>query len=518
MRINIIGAGLAGLSAAITLAENGVKSNLISSMQSERAQSVMAEGGINACLNTMGEDDAVENHIEDTIRGGVNLADKSAVQGLCESAPEIVKNFYNLGVPFQTNENGIVQRNFGGQKKKRTAFVKSSTGKMLMTALIDAARRYEAEGIIKRYPHHVLRQLHIQDNKCQGATVSDTHTGESISFFGSVILASGGMNGLFDGLTTGTTQNTADVTAMCLENGVELANLEFIQYHPTTIAIPGKRLLISEAARGEGGRLFVNRNGKPWYFMEEKYPELKNLMPRDVVSAEIVEVTSMPECENQVYLDMTGIDKKVWKTRLSDLREQVIHYLALDPMKKPIPVSPGIHYFMGGIWVDSEHHTSAENLYAAGECACQYHGANRLGGNSLLGAVYGGKVAALTVLKEYNKPEIATELKDLKPYSEVTPLFRNSVSQLLGSHLRILRSEDDLNKALDELDLLKNKAANPAEIRLLNLAKATVNCALFRKESRGAHRRTDYPETNPNCQKQTIVKNTKVFFREINQL
>ena len=518
MRINIIGAGLAGLSAAITLAENGVKSNLISSMQSERAQSVMAEGGINACLNTMDEDDAVENHIEDTIRGGVNLADKIAVRGLCENAPKIVKNFYNLGVPFQTNENGIVQRNFGGQKKKRTAFVKSSTGKMLMTALIDAARRYEAEGIIKRYPHHVLQALHIQDDKCKGATVSDTHTGESISFFGSVILASGGMNGLFDGLTTGTTQNTADVTAMCLENGVELANLEFIQYHPTTIAIPGKRLLISEAARGEGGRLFVNRNGKPWYFMEEKYPELKNLMPRDVVSAEIVEVTSMHECEDQVYLDMTGIDKKVWKTRLSDLREQVLHYLALDPMKKPIPVSPGIHYFMGGIWVDSEHHTSAENLYAAGECACQYHGANRLGGNSLLGAVYGGKVAALTAMKENGKQEVPAELKRVQPYSEVTPLFRNSVSQILGSHLRILRSEDDLNKALDELDLLKNKAANPAEIRLLGLAKATVNCALFRKESRGAHRRTDYPETNPDCQKQTVVQNTEVFFREINQL
>jgi succinate dehydrogenase / fumarate reductase flavoprotein subunit len=283
-------------------------------MQSERAQSVMAEGGINACLNTMDEDDAVENHIEDTIRGGVNLADKIAVRGLCENAPKIVKNFYNLGVPFQTNENGIVQRNFGGQKKKRTAFVKSSTGKMLMTALIDAARRYEAEGIIKRYPHHVLQALHIQDDKCKGATVSDTHTGESISFFGSVILASGGMNGLFDGLTTGTTQNTADVTAMCLENGVELANLEFIQYHPTTIAIPGERLLISEAARGEGGRLFVVKNGAPWYFMEEKYPELKNLMPRDVVSAEMVAVTSMPECENQVYLDMTALDKSVWKT------------------------------------------------------------------------------------------------------------------------------------------------------------------------------------------------------------
>ena len=517
MRINIIGAGLAGLSAAITLAENGVKSNLISSMQSERAQSVMAEGGINACLNTMGEDDTVENHIEDTMRGGVDLADNKAVRGLCENAPEIVKEFYKLGVPFQTNENGIVQRNFGGQKKKRTAFVKSSTGKMLMTALIDAVRRYEIEGVIKRYPHHVLQQLHIRDNKCHGVTVHDTHTGESVTFGGSVILASGGMNGLFSGLTTGTTQNTADVTAMCLENGVELANLEFVQYHPTTISIPGKRLLISEAARGEGGRLFVVKNGEPWYFMEEKYPELKNLMPRDVVSAEMVEVTSTPECENQVYLDMTGLDKSVWKSRLSDLQEQVLHYLALDPAKKPVPVSPGIHYFMGGIWVDTEHRTSAQNLYAAGECACQYHGANRLGGNSLLGAVYGGKVAARTAMKE-SAPDKQTERKNVQPYVEASPAFRDSVSQILGNHLRILRSENDLNQALAELDLLQNKAANPAEIRLLALAKAMVNGALYRKESRGAHRRTDYPVINPDCQKQTIVKNTKVFYREINQL
>lgn len=515
MRINIIGAGLAGLSAAITLAENGVKSNLISSMQSERAQSVMAEGGINACLNTMGEDDTVENHIEDTLRGGVSLAGNSAVRGLCENAPEIVKYFYQLGVPFQTNENGIVQRNFGGQKKKRTAFVKSSTGKMLMTALIDAVRRYEAEGVVKRYPHHVLQQLHVRDNRCQGVTVTDTHTGESITFGGSVILASGGMNGLFSGLTTGTTQNTADVTAMCLENGVELANLEFIQYHPTTIAIPGKRLLISEAARGEGGRLFVNQNGRPWYFMEEKYPELKNLMPRDVVSAEMVEVTSMPACENQVYLDMTGIDKKVWKSRLSDLWEQVMHYLALDPAKKPIPVSPGIHYFMGGIWVDTKHHTSVEQLYAAGECACQYHGANRLGGNSLLGAVYGGKIAAATAMQAHAKREASTEIKRVQPYAEVSPVFRDSVSAVLGSHLKILRDENSLNQALKELDSLEAKAANPAEIRLLHLAKATVDCALFRKESRGAHRRTDYPKTNPDCQKQTIIKNTKVFYREI---
>ncbi len=518
MSITIIGAGLAGLSAAHTLAQNGIACTLVSAQASERAQSVMAEGGINACLNTMGENDSIDNHIEDTLRGGVGLADRRSVRGLCESAPAIVREFHALGVPFPTNENGIVQRHFGGQKKKRTAFVKSSTGKMLMTALIDAVRRYEAEGLVRRYPHHMLQQLHIRNNCCQGATVFDTYTGESLTLGGSVILASGGMNGLFWGLTTGTTQNTADVTAMCLESGVELANLEFIQYHPTTIAISGKRLLISEAARGEGGRLFVRKNGKPWYFMEEKYPELKNLMPRDVVSAEMVEVTAMPECEAQVYLDMTGIDKTAWKSRLSDLREQVLHYLTLDPVKTPVPVSPGIHYFMGGIWVDAQHRTSAENLYAAGECACRYHGANRLGGNSLLGAVYGGKIAAMTALKEADLKNLPAAPKDAQSYTEVSPAFRAAVSRILGDRLKILRSENDLRQALTELASLESKAANPAETRLLSLAKATVSCALFRKESRGAHRRTDYPATDSACQKQTVVQRTNVFFREIDEL
>ena len=519
MSITIIGAGLAGLSAALTLAEQGVACDLVSAQASERAQSVMAEGGVNACLDTMGENDSIEAHFEDTMRGGVYLADPNAVWGLCKNAPEIVKKLYELGVPFPVNEKGIVQRSFGGQRKKRTAFVKSSTGKMLMTALIDEVRKYEARGLITRLPHHRVQSLHIKNGACSGVTVTDLYTDEAIPLTGSVILACGGMNGLFEGMTTGTTQNTAELAALCLENGVELADLEFIQYHPTTIGISGKRLLISEAARGEGGRLFVYRNGKPWCFMEEKYPELKNLMPRDVVSAEMVSVVNMPDCGDQVFLDMTGIDRDVWKKRLSDLREQVMHYLDIDPVGQPVPVSPGIHYFMGGIWTDEAHRTSVRSLYAAGECACQYHGANRLGGNSLLGAVYGGKTAALTAMSENKKTENpAAVLERPEPYTEASPRFRTSVSLILAKHLTILRNENDLKKALRELDLLEERAENPAEKRLLRLAQATVGCALFRRESRGSHRRTDCPETEPACRKQTVVKHREIFYRDIPEL
>ena len=521
MSINIIGAGLAGLSAALTLAEHGIKSNLISAQQSERAQSVMAEGGINACLNTMGESDKIKYHYEDTMRGGVFLSDPNSVKGLCEAAPSIVKKFERLGVPFEYNRNGIIQRNFGGQKKKRTAYVKSSTGKMLMTALIDEVRKYEAQGLVTRYANHRFLRLIINDNRCCGAVIQNIYTNEILTFGGSVILATGGLNGLFDGLTTGTTQNTSDAAAAVFAQGVELANLEMIQYHPTTIQIQGKRLLISEAARGEGGRLFIKRNGKPWYFMEEKYPELKNLMPRDVVSAEMVTVTALPECDKQVYLDMTGIEKTVWKTRLSDLREQCVHYLSLDPAKEPIPVSPGIHYFMGGIRVDAEHRTSMENLYASGECACQYHGANRLGGNSLLGAVYGGQVAAQTVMteaKEYDKKAEKTEANT----AEASPAFVREIREILYRALPIIRNESNMNNALSELNALRNTADNQTEINRANLALAVVQSAIGRRESRGAHKRADYPERDDNkFKKQTVarLKNGKVdiSFKEIGE-
>ena len=501
-RIKIIGAGLAGLSAAITLAEKGYKSTLISLQPSERAQSVMAEGGINGASNTMGENDSPAQHAADTLKAGVDLADPAAVQDLAEHAPEIHQWLVNLGAPLHRKDGKLILRNFGGQKKKRTAYAQSSTGKVLMTALIDECRKYEASGVIHRLSHHEFLSLILREERCEGVWVRDSYTGASFALTGPVIFAAGGLNGFFPGMTTGTTANSGDAAAILFSQGVAFANLEFIQYHPTTVRIPGKRMLISEAARGEGGRLFIYRNGTPWYFMEEKYPELGNLMPRDVVSREMFRLTR--ESGEQVYLDLCGLSRQTWKEKLADLREEIQYYLALDPAKEPVPVSPGIHYFMGGIHVDRDHRTNLPGLYAAGECACQYHGANRLGGNSTLGAIYGGMTASKTAAAE-QEPVSAEIPADSEPsWLPNLPVFANRLRDVLLSGLGILRDENSLNAALEQLERLPRSENSTDEIRRL-LGRAMLLSARERRESRGAHTRTDFPQRDDEQFRKTTV-------------
>lgn len=514
-QVLIIGAGLAGLSAAVSLAEQNMESCLISLQPSERAQSVLAEGGINAAMNVMGESDTTEEHFADTMRGGLQLADPEAVRGLTENAPQIVRYLSELGVPFMMEGSRLVQRNFGGQKKKRTAFCKSSTGKALMTAMIDRARRFEGT-LIRRYSHHGLEELILREGICTGVRIRDLWTDGTTSLFGPVILAFGGPNGLFPGCTTGTTANDASGLAQVFSQGVELANLEFIQFHPTTAAISGKRLLISEAARGEGGRLFTMRGGERWYFMEDLYPELGNLMPRDVISREMARIMKDPECGGPIYLDMTGLSADIWKKKLPDLREEIRHYLSVDPAKTPVPVSPGIHFFMGGIRTDPQHRTNIPGLYAAGECACQYHGANRLGGNSLLGALYGGRVAARTAAAGDcpEMPEEAAQTRNTEacrpqtgPAQEQAPEVTEQTGRILMQAMGIVRHSEELKRGYEELQRLLQRNTSAPDVRRIRLAQAVILSALFRKESRGAHQRTDFPDRDDqNFLRQTIAR------------
>ncbi len=432
----IVGAGLAGLSAALTAVKNGWTVKLVSSLASERAQSVMAEGGINAALNTKGEEDSPEQHYTDTLTAACGLADPNAVWGMTQAASELVRSLHHLGVQFNvTDDDELDLRNFGGQKKKRTAFAQSDTGKQLMTALIDAVRREESAGTVERFPHHKFRTLLLSGNICGGCTVQDSYTGELLRFVcDAVLIATGGLHGLF-GDTTGSLANTGEVTAELFRLGVPMANLEMIQYHPTTVELGEKRMLLSEAARGEGGRLFALRNGKPWYFMEEKYPELGNLMPRDITAREVWTVSR----DYEVFLDMTELPKEVMEHKLAGLVDDCQTYLHKDIRKEPIPILPGIHYFMGGIQVDERHRTSMRNLYAAGECCAQYHGANRLGGNSLLGAIYGGQIAAETACREtVSSPNMPCAEESLLP--ELSPDAQMQIfvkSETAGSSIDI---------------------------------------------------------------------------------
>ena len=555
--VNIVGAGLAGLSAAMTFVREGVRIRLISFQPSERAQSNLAEGGINAALNVMGEQDTIREHFLDTMKGGCELADPNMVRNLTQAAPGLVKEMDLLGVPFYREQGRMIQRNFGGQKKKRTAYAKSSTGKMLMAALIDAVRRYEAAGLVTRYPHHRFERLVLDRGAVTGVVICDRFRKKRIRLEGAVLMACGGMNGLFAGETTGTTANTADAQAELLAQGIEFSNLEFLQYHPTTVSITGKRLLISEAARGEGGRLFCyekepdmpeagktgagGERGRRIYFLEDKYGERGNLMPRDVISREMVLLGK------QVYLDLTGLSRETWAVRLSDLREEIIHYLGVDPAREYVPVSPGIHYFMGGILVDEQHRTNLSGLYAAGECACAYHGANRLGGNSLLGAIFGGRKAALSMMADGRlaadgsgeaAAEGRTRVQELPEAGAVTGegngaqdhrtgtegkeenQIRGKITQILMEGMAPLRDQRTLESALKKLDALAEASEASACLKqTMLLARAFLLSALARRESRGAHTRLDYPETDADLQKNTVVScadgQIRISFRRI---
>lgn len=489
----IIGCGVAGLSAALQLARKSACTvHLVSDMMSERSQSCLAEGGINAAI---GPGDSAELHCEETMKTGCGLADTEALTAMVSAAPDIIRELDEWGVPFVKRTNHSVSvRRMGGQTCARTAYTENGIGRQIMDVLIQQARKYESEGKILCYVNWTFRALAKQDGCVCGAWLEHLDTREMRFVPGQVIMACGGLNGFF-GNATGSTVNTGIAAALLFADGVLFSNLEFIQFHPTTLRLKGKNLLISESARSDGGRLFVLRDGKPYYFMEEKYPELGNLMPRDVVSRE--------ECilikhGAQVYLDLRGLPAKTYETTLAGIVSDCILFAGIDPKKEPIPVEPGIHYFMGGIQVDKHHRSPVKGLYAAGECACQYHGANRLGGNSLLGAIHGGKTAAEAVLRsEFSIPNGSFEGKPPVPLRH----FRmEPLQSVMRAAMGLERSKGQLENALDAVE----KMSVPDEVRLFS--RAILLSALNRTESRGSHFRSDYPNCDPAMRKSSVVQ------------
>lgn len=505
----IIGSGLSGLNCALELAENGICSSLVSPYPSERAQSVMAAGGINAAF---GKDDSCEQHAEDTLKSGGNIAGTKAVSALCSSAPEIVNRLERLGVVFSRDEKGdVALRAFGGQSCNRTAYAGSSTGKQIMSALIREARKYECAGTITRMLGRRFHSALIRDKKCYGALLYNEKTFKMETVYAdAVVIATGGQNLLF-GKTTGSTQCDGYVAAKLYEQGARLKNLEFIQYHPTTVETPQKRILISEAARGEGGRLYYMDGDRRVYFMEELYGERGNLMPRDVVAKCIYDAPS------QVYLDIAFLGEKLIDSRLPEVKEVCGKYAGIDITKESVPVYPSVHFFMGGIAVDGKHQTSIDRLYAVGECASRYHGANRLGGNSLLSAIFSGQTAAKAICdlpEPDNVPDFSAYISQQEAALETmfnsksrfsAVYIRNEIAKLMNSCLGITRTHEKLVEGIESVDYylsIGDKLTYDSDVSpyvayslrpMLLLARAILTSALERRETRGAHIRQDYP-------------------------
>jgi succinate dehydrogenase / fumarate reductase flavoprotein subunit len=455
-RVVVVGGGLAGLMTVIKLCEAGVPVDLFSLVPVKRSHSVCAQGGINASVNTKGEGDSPQVHLEETVYGGDFLANQPPVKGMCDAAPSIVFMLDRMGVPFNRTPEGLLDfRRFGGTLFHRTAFAGATTGQQLLYALDEQVRRWETVDVEddkgERVPGaKMVRKLEwwdvlglVLDDEgiCRGIVAQDLKTMAIESFPGdAVCLATGGC-GIVFGRSTNSVINTGTAASAAYQQGACYANGEFIQVHPTAIPGADKLRLISESVRGEGGRVWVPRDLKERrsgrdvpesareYFLEDKYPGYGNLVPRDIASRELFKKCfhekrgvfnlASGKNENEVYLDVTHLPREVLHKKLAGVLEIYEKFVGEDPYVNPMRVFPAVHYSMGGLWVDFDRAangslvmgsprnqaTSIPGLYACGEVEYQYHGANRLGANSLLSCLWGGMVTG---------PAIATYRKNVQ--------------------------------------------------------------------------------------------------------
>jgi len=549
-KIIIVGGGLAGLMAAIKVCEKGIPVSIFSVIPCKRSHSVCAQGGINAALNTKGEGDSIDQHIFDTVYGGDFLGDQEAIKELCENAPGIAYMFDRMGVMFnRTPEGRIDLRLFGGVRHRRTLFAGATTGQQLMYALDEQVRKFEAKGLVKKYEYwEFLSLVKDNDGRVRGITAIDLNSLKTEVFKAdAVIMCTGGFGQLY-GCATNSTHCNGSAASVCYQQGAFFANPEFVQFHPTAIQGEDKRRLISEAVRGEGGRIWTYKDGKPWYFLEEWYPAYGNTVPRDVAARAIWKVVKEMglgiDGEDAVYLDVTHIDAKTLHDRLGGVLELYEKFVGVDPKKHPMKIFPAVHYSMGGLWVDREHFTNLPGLLAAGECDYQYHGANRLGANSLLSATYSGFKAGQTVLKYVKSLEkTADSLPDslfaaeLNRQNEINKeivnrtggenphAIKNELSKTMMDNVMVLRYNNQLEaadkKVLELIERCK-KCSLPDESSWANdelpfvrqlqnqlvLARAIILAALARNESRGAHYKPDFP----NRDDEGWMKTTKAKF------
>ena len=565
-RAIVVGGGLAGLAATMKIAEQGMSVLLVSFLPVKRSHSVCAQGGINGAVNIKGEGDSPEIHFYDTVKGGDFLGHQPLCKDMCYHAPFIIYLLDRMGVPFnRTPEGNLDFRRFGGTLHHRTAFSGATTGQQLLYALDEQVRRYEVEGLVEKIEwHEYLGAVQDEDGKCVGAVIQNLRTGDIRAERGdAVILATGGP-GVVYGRSTNSVVCTGTATTSAYLQGAKFGNGEFIQIHPTAVPGRDKLRLMSESARGEGGRVWVPRKANDQrdpkeipaeerlYFLEEKYPRFGNLVPRDVGAREIYDI-----CVNQglgvhgdmkVYLDLTHHSREFLDRRLGGILEIYEKFTGVDPREEPMEIFPAVHYSMGGIWTDYtrtadgfiDHQsprnqmTSIEGLYAAGEADYQYHGANRLGANSLLSCIYTGLMMGPGVVNYIkNQKESATDLpsslfdkaqqqwqekftgiKQMKGKENPYKLHAE-LSETMMSNVLIVRDNARLAATVEKIEEYDERWkdvecvdtsdwTNPVPsfvnqlYNMIQLSKVIAKGALLRDEFRGAHYKPEFEIKQPS--------------------
>ncbi|HLL06111.1 MAG TPA: succinate dehydrogenase flavoprotein subunit [Myxococcaceae bacterium] len=565
-RFTVVGGGLAGLMTTIKLAEAGHHVDVLSIVPVKRSHSVCAQGGINGAVNTKGEGDHPDIHVKDTLRGGDFLAEQTSVKGMCYAAPGIIYLLDRMGVTFNRTPEGLLDfRRFGGTLHHRTAFAGATTGQQLLYALDEQVRRYEAEGKVTKYEFwEWLGTVKDESGRCIGSVALDLRTMEIRTFPAEAVCLATGGPGIVFGRSTNSIINTGTAAGRAYMEGAIYSNGEFIQVHPTSIPGEDKLRLMSESVRGEGGRVWVPRKkgdtrgpleipeSERFYFLEEKYPKYKNLVPRDVATREIFTVCRELGLgiggKDGVYLDVTHIPAPTLDAKIKGVMEIYEKFVGDDPRKTPMVIFPGMHYSMGGLYVtfeaDSRTLTPAEGspknqstnipgLYATGEADYAFHGANRLGANSLLSCIYSGMIGgpAMAAYAKNNATSAAAKgekyFNDAKKYwqdrfatikamagSENPYQISKELGELMTENCTVVRYNDRLKKSVEKIREMKQRWKNCNVLdtgavanrslsftnqlwNMLELGEVIATSALMRDESRGAHYKPEFSLPEP---------------------
>ncbi|ULG71255.1 succinate dehydrogenase flavoprotein subunit [Macrococcus brunensis] len=537
-KVIVVGGGLAGLMAAIKAAEHNTNVELFSLVPVKRSHSVCAQGGINGAVNTKGEGDSPWIHFDDTVYGGDFLANQPPVKAMTEAAPSIIHLLDRMGVMFNRTPEGLLDfRRFGGTLHHRTAFAGATTGQQLLYALDEQVRRYEVDGLVTKFEGwEFLGIVKDDDGVCRGIVAQNLVNSEIKSFAADAVIMATGGPGIIFGKSTNSMINTGSAASIVYQQGATYANGEFIQIHPTAIPGDDKLRLMSESARGEGGRVWTYKDGKPWYFLEEKYPDYGNLVPRDIATREIFDVCVNQKLgingENMVYLDLSHKDPHELDVKLGGIIEIYEKFTGDDPRKVPMKIFPAVHYSMGGLWVHYDQQTNIPGLFAAGECDYSQHGGNRLGANSLLSAIYGGMVAGPNAIKyvkdlEKSYEDISDEVfarkvdEEQRRFdalmsmrgSENAYKLHKELGEIMTANVTVVRHNDklletdkkivELMKRYQDIDMEDTATwSNQAVFftrqlwNMLVLARVMTIGAYNRNESRGAHYKPEFPKRN----------------------